>query len=143
MEDITVFSKCRFSPHFFTDLRPSLPTSQSFNRSEGTRHYPAHCLVLNCTPPTATKPIPLDSEAVIFCFHEMGGGGAIHHLNSRGTHARFHRNTPRHLLDIPSRSKLSLIHNLKFNAFLLSFRLWPHCVFNQLFISLSAVFLAF
>lgn len=72
-----------------------------FTRPDGTRHYPTSCLMLNYTPPTATKPSLLNYKEVVSCFHEMGH--SIHYLTSRSIHARFHQNTPRDFLEIPSR----------------------------------------
>lgn len=62
--------------------------------------------MLNYTPPTATRPSLLTYKEVVSCFHEMGH--SIHYLTSRSTHARFHQNTPRDFLEIPSRSKCFL-----------------------------------
>ncbi|KAK7698592.1 hypothetical protein SLS64_012331 [Diaporthe eres] len=49
----------------------------------------------------ATKPSLLNYTEVVSCFHEMGH--SIHYLTSRSIHARFHQNTPRDFLEIPSR----------------------------------------
>lgn len=94
----------------------SADITQGFTRTDGTRHYPTSCLMLNYTPPTATRPSLLTYKEVVSCFHEMGH--SIHYLTSRSTHARFHQNTPRDFLEIPSRSKCflveisSLVHDL-------------------------------
>ncbi|KAK2609593.1 hypothetical protein N8I77_003089 [Diaporthe amygdali] len=72
-----------------------------FTRPDGTRHYPTSCLMLNYSPPTATRPSLLNYKEVVSCFHEMGH--SIHYLTSRSIHARFHQNTPRDFLEIPSR----------------------------------------
>lgn len=77
--------------------------AQGFTRPDGTRHFPTSCLMLNYTPPTATRPSLLNFNEVVSCFHEMGH--SIHYLTSRSTHARFHQNTPRDFVEIPSRSK--------------------------------------
>lgn len=82
---------------------PPLTSPQGFTRPDGTRHYPTSCLMLNYSPPTATRPSLLNYKEVVSCFHEMGH--SIHYLTSRSIHARFHQNTPRDFLEIPSRSE--------------------------------------
>ncbi|KAL1858057.1 hypothetical protein Daus18300_010169 [Diaporthe australafricana] len=72
-----------------------------FTKPDGTRHYPTSCLMLNYTPPTATRPSLLNYKDVVSCFHEMGH--SIHYLTSRSIYARFHQSTPRDFVEIPSR----------------------------------------
>ncbi|KAI3394834.1 hypothetical protein diail_2171 [Diaporthe ilicicola] len=72
-----------------------------FTRPDGTRHYPTSCLMLNYAPPTATRPSFLNYKDVVSCFHEMGH--SVHYLTSHSSHARFHQNTPRDFLEIPSK----------------------------------------
>lgn len=74
---------------------------QGFTKADGTRHYPVSCLMLNYTPPTPTRPSLLRYPEVVNLFHELGH--SMHWLCSHSTHARFHQNTPRDFVEIPSR----------------------------------------
>jgi metallopeptidase MepB len=59
-----------------------------FQNPDGTRCYPATCLIANLTKPTSSKPSLLRHKEVVTLFHELGHG--MHDLVSRTTYSRFH-----------------------------------------------------
>ena len=59
-----------------------------FRNPDGTRCYPATCLIANLTKPTSSKPSLLKHREVITLFHELGHG--MHNLVSRTIYSRFH-----------------------------------------------------
>lgn len=59
-----------------------------FQRPDGTRCYPATCLIANITKPTSSKPSLLKHGEVVTLLHELGHG--MHDLVSRTTYSRFH-----------------------------------------------------
>ncbi|KAI1868997.1 hypothetical protein JX265_006976 [Neoarthrinium moseri] len=72
-----------------------------FLRLDGTRHYPVSCLMLNYAPPTASRPSLLHFRDVVQVFHEMGH--SMHWLACRSMYARFHQNTARDFVELPSK----------------------------------------
>ncbi|KAK0631295.1 hypothetical protein B0T14DRAFT_489880 [Immersiella caudata] len=55
---------------------------------DGTRCYPATCLIMNLNPPTSSRPSLLRYHQIITLFHELGH--CMHDLVSVTAYARFH-----------------------------------------------------
>ncbi|KAH8664486.1 hypothetical protein BX600DRAFT_381364 [Xylariales sp. PMI_506] len=72
-----------------------------FIQEDGSRHYPVSCLMLNYAPPTASRPSLLAFRDVVQMFHEIGH--SMHWLACRSQYARFHQNTARDFVEVPSK----------------------------------------
>jgi len=86
-----------FVGYLYLDLHPrpgkyghacSATMRSGFQYPDGTRCYPATCLIANLTPPTTSKPSLLKYSEVVTLFHELGHG--MHDLVSRTVYSRFH-----------------------------------------------------
>ncbi|KAH8894007.1 peptidase family M3 [Thozetella sp. PMI_491] len=72
-----------------------------FLNDDGTRCYPATCIMTNFTKPTSSKPSLLNHDEVVVLFHELGHG--IHHLSIRTTYSRFNADSVAgDFLELPS-----------------------------------------
>jgi len=83
-----------FVGYLYLDLHPLLGKAgkarcatirSGFRYPDGTRCYPATCLVADFSPPTGTQPCLLRYREIVTLFHELGH--CMHDLVSRTTYA--------------------------------------------------------
>lgn len=99
-----------FVGYLYLDLHPRLGKTgkarcatirSGFRYPDGTRCYPATCLVADFSPPTSIRPCLLRYREIVTLFHELGH--CMHDLVSRTTYARFHGvSVARDFIEAPS-----------------------------------------
>ncbi|KAK1760074.1 Saccharolysin 1 [Echria macrotheca] len=99
-----------FIGYLYLDLHPRpgkharavcLTVRSGYQNVDGTRCYPATCLLANFSPATDSRPALLPYRDMITLFHELGH--CMHDLVSRTTYARFHGvSVARDFIEAPS-----------------------------------------